>query len=278
MAGDYEEGYQYELIDGRLYVSPLPNLPEDLVEEWIYRQAQAATRGDIPKIINYVYSKARVFVPGADATTCPNRIVAAYHDFPLDAASRGIRWQDVSPLLVVEVLSPDDPNKDLVRNVDLYLQVPSIKEYWISTRVRTPTSRPCSSIAGTASAGASSTSAFGETYTTRLLPGFELILDPRKLSLLMDLSLDYLPRLPRRKDFRIGCIGAGFIMRDCHLVAYRQAGFNPVAIASRNPDHAQAVAEQHGIPRCPRHLRRAAGRSRTSKCSTSPCRPTRSRP
>src|SRR5262245_61631674 len=68
----------------------------------------------------------------------------------------------------------------------------------------------------------------------------------------MDLSLNYLPRLPRRKDFRIGCIGAGFIMRDCHLVAYRQAGFNPAAIASRNPEHARAVAEQHGIPVCHR--------------------------
>jgi predicted dehydrogenase len=66
----------------------------------------------------------------------------------------------------------------------------------------------------------------------------------------MDLTLDYLPRLPRRKDFRLGCIGSGFIMRDCHLVAYRQAGFNPVAIASRDPAHARAVAETHGIPRC----------------------------
>ncbi|HEY7152577.1 MAG TPA: Gfo/Idh/MocA family oxidoreductase [Gemmataceae bacterium] len=66
----------------------------------------------------------------------------------------------------------------------------------------------------------------------------------------MNPPLDYLPRLPRRKDFRIGCIGAGFIMRDCHLFAYRQAGFNPVAIASRTPAHAQAVAQQHNIPRC----------------------------
>jgi predicted dehydrogenase len=65
----------------------------------------------------------------------------------------------------------------------------------------------------------------------------------------LDLSLDYLPCLPRRKDFRIGCIGAGFIMRDCHLVAYRQAGFNPVAIASRKPANAHAVAAQHGIAR-----------------------------
>ena len=63
----------------------------------------------------------------------------------------------------------------------------------------------------------------------------------------IDLELDYLPRLPKRKDWRIGCIGAGFIMRDCHLVAYRQAGFNPVAITSRNLDNARAVAAQHGI-------------------------------
>src|SRR5262245_17277278 len=69
----------------------------------------------------------------------------------------------------------------------------------------------------------------------------------------LDLTLDYLPRLPRRKDFRIGCIGSGFIMRDCHLVAYRQTGFNPVAIASRQPDHARAVAELHGIPHVHTH-------------------------
>src|SRR5262249_22095136 len=66
----------------------------------------------------------------------------------------------------------------------------------------------------------------------------------------LDLALDYLPRLPRRKDFRIGCVGAGFIMADCHLVAYRQAGFNPVAIASRDPARARPDAERHGIPRC----------------------------
>lgn len=65
----------------------------------------------------------------------------------------------------------------------------------------------------------------------------------------MDLSLNYLPRLPRRRDWRIGCAGAGFIMRDCHLVAYRQAGFNPVAIASRRPQTAREVAVARGIGR-----------------------------
>src|SRR5262249_55697108 len=65
-----------------------------------------------------------------------------------------------------------------------------------------------------------------------------------------ELALNYLPRLPRRMDFRIGCIGAGFILRACHLGAYRPAGFNPVAIAARDPNRAQVVATQHGIPRC----------------------------
>src|SRR6266478_5693757 len=65
----------------------------------------------------------------------------------------------------------------------------------------------------------------------------------------LDLRLDYLPRLPRRMDWRIGCVGAGFIMRDCHLVAYRQAGLNPVAIAARRPEQAREVASLHKVPR-----------------------------
>src|SRR5262245_54700994 len=67
------------------------------------------------------------------------------------------------------------------------------------------------------------------------------------MTISFSLELDYLPRLPRRKDFGIGCIGAGFIMADCHLVAYRQAGFNPVAIASRTRHRAAEVAARHGI-------------------------------
>jgi predicted dehydrogenase len=59
---------------------------------------------------------------------------------------------------------------------------------------------------------------------------------------------DYLPKLPADRSTPIGCIGSGFIMADCHLVAYRAAGLNPLAIASRNPQHAGEVAERHAIP------------------------------
>lgn len=64
-----------------------------------------------------------------------------------------------------------------------------------------------------------------------------------------DIHLDYLPKLPKNKSVPIGCIGSGFIMADCHLVAYRQAGFNAVAIATRDVERAKVVAERHSIPR-----------------------------
>ncbi len=59
---------------------------------------------------------------------------------------------------------------------------------------------------------------------------------------------DYLPRFPSNRDVAIGCVGAGFIMDECQLVAYRAAGFRPVAIASRSREHAEAVAHRHAIP------------------------------
>jgi len=62
----------------------------------------------------------------------------------------------------------------------------------------------------------------------------------------MDLNIH--PPLPRRKNFRIGILGSGFIVNDCHLVAYRKAGFNPVAIASRSKERAAPVARRHQVP------------------------------
>ena len=58
----------------------------------------------------------------------------------------------------------------------------------------------------------------------------------------------FVPDAPIRcRDFRIGAIGAGFIMADVQLAAYREAGFPVVAIASRTPAKAAQVAQRHGI-------------------------------
>ena len=179
LAGDYTEGYHYEIIDGKLYVSPLPNQPENSVEDWIFFHLKVFTRQH-PEIVNYATNKARVFVSGRADITAPEPDIAVYKNYPLNRRFTDLQWQEVSPVLVVEILSHEDPDKDLVRNRDLYLEVASIKEYWLlDTRPGalelTMTAfrrygkrwRPRDLVAG-------------DTYTTRLLPGFELVLDPSR--------------------------------------------------------------------------------------------------
>ncbi len=178
-AGDYTEGYQYELIDGRLYASPQADLPQAIVEKWLYLKVELYAR-DHSEVVNFVYNKARVYVPNRSGVTNPEPDVAAYRKFPLQRSLRRLGWQDVSPILVAEVLSVDDPDKDLVRNVELYLQVPSIKEYWIVDTTRDDPERPYLTVHRRwRGKWRVSELAPGETYTTALLPDFELRLGPR---------------------------------------------------------------------------------------------------
>jgi predicted dehydrogenase len=53
----------------------------------------------------------------------------------------------------------------------------------------------------------------------------------------------------RTRASKIGAIGAGMIMAECHLAAYKEAGFPVVAIASRTKANAQKVAQRWGIPK-----------------------------
>ena len=62
-------------------------------------------------------------------------------------------------------------------------------------------------------------------------------------------SMDFEPDVKVRvKDYRIGCVGAGMIMAECHLAAYHEAGFPVVAIASRTKANAEKVAARWSIP------------------------------
>ena len=173
---DGQEGYHYELIDGKLEVSPLPNMPHEELRDWL-RDILAEYIRRHPDIINHVKAPVRVFVPGRRPTTAPEPDVAAYRDFPVHLPLRQRHWRDHSPILVVEILSEDTAAKDLVRNRDLYLQVPSIREYWILDP-RDDADQP--SLIVHRRRGQRwqlpIEAAGGDTYTTRLLPDFHLIL------------------------------------------------------------------------------------------------------
>jgi Uma2 family endonuclease len=175
--GDYEDGFQYELIDGRLYASPAPEAPQGRLLLWLFKKLDRYSE-EHPEAINYVHPHARVFVSDRPEVTIPEPDVTAYRDFPRDRSMTAVRWKDVSPVLVVEVLSEDDPDKDLVRNVELYLQVRTIKEYWILDGRADP-DRPRLRVYRRRGKGWRHVDLiFGETYTTKLLPGFALTIDP----------------------------------------------------------------------------------------------------
>ncbi len=173
-----QKGYRYELIRGRLDVSPLPNFPHDQLRKWLERCLERYVEQH-PEVINLITGPARVFLPEQDEMTAPEPDLVAYRDFPHNLPLRERRWQDFSPVLVVEIISEDTAEKDLVRNLDLYLQVPSIREYWIldprpnadepaltvhrrrGQRWQRPIDVP-----------------YRGTYTSRLLPDFALVVDP----------------------------------------------------------------------------------------------------
>lgn len=54
--------------------------------------------------------------------------------------------------------------------------------------------------------------------------------------------------MPTRRDYPIAIVGAGGIVNDAHLPAYRKAGFNVIGIHDVDPDRATRTAARFAIP------------------------------
>jgi Uma2 family endonuclease len=176
MKAEYESGYHYELIEGRLYVVTLPLQPHDWIEKWLYDQLQEYARKHAT-VINRVTNKSVVYVPGLKGTTRPEPDIVAYRDFPLERGPE-VNWDEISPVLVIEVLSEGGLQKDLERNVRLFARVASIREYWVVDGLADPR-EPCLIVRQKkGSSWIVRTVAFDDVYTTKLLPGFELRVNP----------------------------------------------------------------------------------------------------
>ena len=168
---DYRLGYDYEVIFGRLYVSAVPNPEHDIVEKHILGQlfVYQVAHSDI---VGYVTDRARVFVTSEEKTTAPEPDLAVYAEGPDDD------WRAVGPFIVGEVLRGEDIDKDLFRNVKLYLRVPSIQEYWVFD-IRENPRRPTLLVhRRTRSGWDIHEVAASDTYETPLLPGLKLVISP----------------------------------------------------------------------------------------------------
>lgn len=168
---EYRPGYDYEVIFGRLYVSPAPNPEHDVVEKHIYNQIYLYSL-DRPDVVGYVTDRARVFVDSEEKTTAPEPDLAVYAEGPDDD------WRAVGPFIVGEVLRGEEIDKDLFRNVELYWRVPSIQEYWVFD-IRENPRRPTLLVHRRTRNGWDTRElAASDTYQTSLLPGLKLAISP----------------------------------------------------------------------------------------------------
>jgi Uma2 family endonuclease len=171
-------GYKYELIRGNLYVSPVPNQPENFLEEWIGLALRLYAVQN-PDVINYVSAKSRVFLEEEpEEATVPEPDLSAYCGYTVSESRESRNWSESKPVLVIEVLVDGDEERDLTRNPELYLQLPSIKEYWVvdgRANWRLP-SIICHRRYG--KRWVIRTHAAGTIFTSRILPGFELLIQP----------------------------------------------------------------------------------------------------
>jgi Uma2 family endonuclease len=177
-SAEFEPGFRYEIIDGRLYVSHEPDPTENDLELWLFEKLWDYSR-EKPDVINRVTNKGRVFVHGRAKATVPEPDIAAFADYPLEQRLKGIKWSEISPMLVCEVLV-GSPQKDLQRNVTLYLDVPSIKEYWVLDGRDDPERPTLIQHRRHGKRWVVRSYSHGSTFTTRSLPGFSLLIDPLK--------------------------------------------------------------------------------------------------
>ncbi len=122
-----EPGYVYEIIDGVLNVSPRATPYHDGWVYWGFELLNTYAKQN-PKTINFVSQNAEVAVPGRKGVTRPCPDVSAYRNFPRTVLKD---WTKISPMVVLEVVSPRHAMKDIIRNRNLYWAVRSIAEYWI---------------------------------------------------------------------------------------------------------------------------------------------------
>ena len=178
-SADTEGGFRYEMIEGRIEVSPVPNFRHDRVLSQLL-SALYLYSAQHKDILHHVSARGCVFLPDPPrGITAPEPDIAGYTDlFPEGTPEVEQDWRNITPAFVVEILSEGTEDKDLERNRRLYLQVPSIREYWIVDPRATANEQMMIVFRrrGTRWAPRRIVLA-GETYTTAMLPGFSLVLD-----------------------------------------------------------------------------------------------------
>lgn len=120
-----EDGGRYEIIDGELYEMTAPNPDHAIVVANIFAMLLPLVKSLRGRVLT---APLDVFFPGANPVQ-PDVLVLLPDRLHL-ISKRGIEG---APDLVIEVLSPSNPEHDRVRKRDLYARG-GVPEYWLVER------------------------------------------------------------------------------------------------------------------------------------------------
>ena len=118
-----DDGNRYEVIDGVLYMTTAPsNFHQWIIRQIVRRLFQQVDEADVGVTL---WSPIGLFMPGCDPVQ-PDIVVIRSHDLDImhDRRIFGI------PALLIEVLSPTNPEADLRIKRGAYARA-EVPEYWI---------------------------------------------------------------------------------------------------------------------------------------------------
>lgn len=165
LAADLPEGYRYELVEGVVQVAPIPGIPHDgvlcnLYERFVFYKETS------PDEVAHTSQRSALILPERQTVRQPD---FAVYD-PADMADKtGKTWKDVTPVLVVEVVSPDQARRDYEEKRKDYWDA-GVGEHWIAD----PDRKTLTVLSRAASDWSESRFEASMNYQPALLPGLDI--------------------------------------------------------------------------------------------------------
>ena len=165
LAADLPEGYRYELVEGVVQMAPIPGLPHDSVVDRL-NYVLTLYRVKRPDLIAHISQRF--------AVTLLDRQTAREPDFgvygPGDLGDKkGKTWKAVTPILVVEVVSVGQEDRDYEEKRRDYWDA-GVGEYWIAD----PVTKLLTVLTRGQSDWVEAKFEQNQSYRPKLLPGLEI--------------------------------------------------------------------------------------------------------
>ncbi len=159
---EFVDGYRYELINGVLVVSPIPSVqergPNEKLAQWLLNYQESHPQGSA---LNWTLPEQNIRTPMNRRRA--DRLIWA-------GLGRPARLRD-TPTIIVEFVSSGKRNRirDYEEKRDEYLAL-GVREYWVIDRFQ----RTLTVFTPAGARFKARVLSEKQTYTTKLLPGFEL--------------------------------------------------------------------------------------------------------